>query len=265
MGNHDGAAIGTVDPAYFNPDARAAIEWTAGVLDANARAYLATLPEVRSDGDMTAVHGSPRDPIWEYISGAARRRRELRGLRDAALPVRPYPSSGRVPRGRTARSTARIGLPGTSARPATGRGDAQPGQRRAAARRASRRGVRDPRARRRSDGSTFEFRRVRYDIDRTQRLMREAGLPAAPRGAAQLRSLIRWRRVAGVRPALGRGAVGYEPEWTSFGAPTSAPSPSTTPASSSRCVGDELVDDPALNVAALLLAGREGPRCPCST
>ena len=23
----------------------------------------------------------------------------------------------------------------------------------------------------------FEFRRVRYDIDRTQRLMREAGLP----------------------------------------------------------------------------------------
>ena len=29
-----------------------------------------------------------------------------------------------------------------------------------------------------SDESTFEFRRVRYDIDRTQRLMREAGLPA---------------------------------------------------------------------------------------
>ena len=27
-------------------------------------------------------------------------------------------------------------------------------------------------------GGTFEFRRVRYDIDRTQRLMREAGLPA---------------------------------------------------------------------------------------
>ena len=28
LGNHDGAAIGTVDPMYFNPDARAAIEWT---------------------------------------------------------------------------------------------------------------------------------------------------------------------------------------------------------------------------------------------
>jgi diadenosine tetraphosphatase ApaH/serine/threonine PP2A family protein phosphatase len=33
--------------------------------------------------------------------------------------------------------------------------------------------------------STFEFRRVRYDIDRTQRLMRDAGLP--PRLAERLR------------------------------------------------------------------------------
>src|SRR6187431_1366787 len=69
MGNHDGAAIGIVDPAYFNPDARAAIEWTAGALGDNARSYLATLPEVRRDGELTAVHGSPRDPIWEYITG----------------------------------------------------------------------------------------------------------------------------------------------------------------------------------------------------
>jgi predicted phosphodiesterase len=71
LGNHDGAAIGTVDPGDFNPDAHAAINWTAGVLDDNARAYLAALPEVRRDGDLTAVHGSPRDPIWEYIVSTA--------------------------------------------------------------------------------------------------------------------------------------------------------------------------------------------------
>ena len=47
MGNHDGAADRDVDPAYFNPDARAAIEWTATTIDDNARAYLASLPEVR--------------------------------------------------------------------------------------------------------------------------------------------------------------------------------------------------------------------------
>ena len=71
LGNHDGAAIGTVNPRDFNPDAAAAISWTAEILDDNARAYLATLPEVRCEGDLTAVHGSPRDPTWEYITSAA--------------------------------------------------------------------------------------------------------------------------------------------------------------------------------------------------
>ena len=120
LGNHDGAAIGTVDPVYFNPDARAAIEWTAGVLDANSRAYIATLPEVRSDGDLTAVHGSPRDPIWEIHLGARRGCRELRGVRDAALPVRSHPSSGCLPRGRRRdrrddRHAGHVRTPGTGA------------------------------------------------------------------------------------------------------------------------------------------------------
>jgi len=70
-GNHDGAAIGRVDASWFNPDANAAIQWTATVLDENARAYLAALPEVRRDGELTAVHGSPREPIWEYITDAS--------------------------------------------------------------------------------------------------------------------------------------------------------------------------------------------------
>ena len=71
LGNHDGAAIGTVSPRDFNPDAAAAIRWTAEALDDNARAYLATLPEVRCEGELTAVHGSPRDPTWEYITSTA--------------------------------------------------------------------------------------------------------------------------------------------------------------------------------------------------
>ena len=68
MGNHDGAAIGQVDVSWFNPDAARAIGWTSEVIDDNARAYLASLPEVRRDGELTAVHGSPRDPTWEYIT-----------------------------------------------------------------------------------------------------------------------------------------------------------------------------------------------------
>ena len=70
-GNHDGAAIGTVDAGWFNPDAAAAIRWTASVLDDNARDFLGSLPRVRRDGELTAVHGSPREPIWEYITDPA--------------------------------------------------------------------------------------------------------------------------------------------------------------------------------------------------
>jgi predicted phosphodiesterase len=70
LGNHDGAAIGTVDPRDFNPEAARAIEWTQTILDDNSRAYLGSLPEVRCVNELTAVHGSPRDPIWEYVTSS---------------------------------------------------------------------------------------------------------------------------------------------------------------------------------------------------
>ena len=53
----------------FNPDAARAIDWTDQG-DRRQRARLpATLPEVRRDGELTAVHGSPRDPTCRYITG----------------------------------------------------------------------------------------------------------------------------------------------------------------------------------------------------
>jgi len=66
-GNHDRAAVGDVDLDTFSPLARTAIEWTQHVLAPDARAWLASLPpRLCSDGRL-AVHGSPRDPISEYI------------------------------------------------------------------------------------------------------------------------------------------------------------------------------------------------------
>jgi predicted phosphodiesterase len=176
LGNHDGAAIGTVDPVHFNPDARAAIEWTAEVLDPNARAYIATLPEVRSDGEVTAVHGSPRDPIWEYISGpvVAAENFEVFETRLLLFGHTHLPVAFRAVDGEI---DGTIGMPGTSARLGPERAMLNPGsvgQPRDGLRDAAY-AVLDLEAG--SDGSTFEFRRVRYDIDRTQRLMREAGLP----------------------------------------------------------------------------------------
>lgn len=66
-GNHDWAAIGRVDTAAFNPDAAIACRWTAQQLTTDDITYLGGLPLVVQKGDFTLVHGSPREPIWEYI------------------------------------------------------------------------------------------------------------------------------------------------------------------------------------------------------
>ncbi|HYC07533.1 MAG TPA: metallophosphoesterase family protein [Candidatus Binatia bacterium] len=66
-GNHDRAAVGGDEIEWFNTDARAAIEWTRGRIGAETSAWLTDLPERLVDGGFTLVHGSPRDPTWEYI------------------------------------------------------------------------------------------------------------------------------------------------------------------------------------------------------
>jgi diadenosine tetraphosphatase ApaH/serine/threonine PP2A family protein phosphatase len=66
-GNHDLAAIGEVDTYEFNPDAAAACQWTARQLTPQDVAYIKSLPLVIEKDDFTLAHGSPREPIWEYV------------------------------------------------------------------------------------------------------------------------------------------------------------------------------------------------------
>jgi diadenosine tetraphosphatase ApaH/serine/threonine PP2A family protein phosphatase len=70
-GNHDWAAIGKMDTAAFNPEAAEAAEWTSRQLKSEDVRFLASLPLIREKGNFTLTHGSPRDPIWEYILTAA--------------------------------------------------------------------------------------------------------------------------------------------------------------------------------------------------
>ncbi len=67
-GNHDWAAIGKVATSKFNPDAASACCWTARQLTAEDIVYLENLPPVIQKEDFTLAHGSPRDPIWEYLA-----------------------------------------------------------------------------------------------------------------------------------------------------------------------------------------------------
>ncbi len=67
VGNHDLAAIGRLSADRFNLFARMAIEWTRQRLTPKTRAYLATLPPRAEEEGLLFVHGSPRDPVEEYI------------------------------------------------------------------------------------------------------------------------------------------------------------------------------------------------------
>ena len=64
-GNHAAAALGGPEIDWFNPEARAAAEWTRDTIGRTTRAWLAALPDRHTAGRMTLVHGSPRDPIRE--------------------------------------------------------------------------------------------------------------------------------------------------------------------------------------------------------
>jgi len=73
-GNHDWASVGKADISEFNPAAAEACLWTSRQLGPDDVDYLYSLPEVMSWNDFTIVHGSPRQPIWEYVlsTGVAR-------------------------------------------------------------------------------------------------------------------------------------------------------------------------------------------------
>ncbi len=67
-GNHDAAALGGPEIEWFNPEARTAVEWTGQRISSATRDWLSALPERHVAGDVTLVHGSPRDPLREYVS-----------------------------------------------------------------------------------------------------------------------------------------------------------------------------------------------------
>ena len=66
-GNHERAATGAISTDDFNPDAAAAAIWTAAQLSERQSRALDALPEVVTGGDFTLVHGTLRNPIWEYL------------------------------------------------------------------------------------------------------------------------------------------------------------------------------------------------------
>ena len=65
LGNHDAAAIEEIDVESFNPEARFSLEWVRRELPPEHFSYLAALPAIYADDQVTLAHGSPRSPVFE--------------------------------------------------------------------------------------------------------------------------------------------------------------------------------------------------------
>jgi predicted phosphodiesterase len=171
-GNHDLGVLGTIDLDEFSGDAGTAALWTREVLADDARAFLAGLEPQGKASNVALFHGSARDPVWEYVLSdeAAATTLVLTeeqvvlvghshvalqvGLRDTLLEGGLAPNGTEVAFG----SVRWLLNPGSVGQPRDG----------------------DPQAAYLVldlDAGRASFRRVPYDVERTQTEMRAVGLP----------------------------------------------------------------------------------------
>jgi predicted phosphodiesterase len=171
-GNHDAAAAGGSEIEWFNTDARRAMEWTRTVVSAPTVAWLRDLPERLTVVGCELVHGSLREPIWEYVTSVPVARANLAVLGSPIglnghthIPIAFVEQDGRIDvvgpghgseldlRGRRA-----LLNPGSVGQPRDGDPDASYA-------------IFDP-----GEGR-ISWHRVAYDIGGVQAAMRSVGLP----------------------------------------------------------------------------------------
>lgn len=171
-GNHDLAVRGTIDLEEFGGDAAVAARWTKEVLAPEAQALLDRLEPQGSAQDVALYHGSARDPVWEYVLSDE--------TAAVTLALSPSPlalvghshvallavDSGEGVAGGVAGAGLEVDL-------SAGRFLLNPGS-------VGQPRDSDPRAAfllLDLDARRASFRRVDYDVERTQREMRDAKLP----------------------------------------------------------------------------------------
>jgi diadenosine tetraphosphatase ApaH/serine/threonine PP2A family protein phosphatase len=181
MGNHDYAAAGVGPLAAFNGDAKKALLWQIDRIKPENKEFLGSNSmELIVKDNISLAHGSPRDPIWEYILNSVVARMNLAYFRttwcfvghshfqaifeyhddqDEVVIKIPKPGEKYSMKDRAILNPGSVGQPRD----------------------------RDPRAAYAlldPDGLTWEPRRVAYDISSVQQQILNAGLP--PRHAERL-------------------------------------------------------------------------------
>lgn len=174
IGNHDLGVLEQISLEEFSHEAAESAHWTQEVLGDQARAYLSQLSPAAEIPDAGAelYHASPRDPVWEYVLDAGSM---SAALADTVQPIilvghSHVPLTATVADGQLVAAHAPLGTefslaerrvllnPGSVGQPRDG----------------------DPRAAFVVLDSAEEhasFRRVEYDVERTQAEIRDEGLP----------------------------------------------------------------------------------------
>jgi diadenosine tetraphosphatase ApaH/serine/threonine PP2A family protein phosphatase len=172
-GNHDLVVLGKIPIVAFAGEAAAAATWTRGVLEDAAREFLRSLEPRAVADEAELFHGSPIDPVWDYVldEGTAERSFDatsaplvLVGHSHVALELTDDGTGllghGIAPAGTTLEldGPRRLLNPGSVGQPRDG----------------------DPRAawlEIDKAAGRATFRRTEYPVERTQAEMRERGLP----------------------------------------------------------------------------------------
>jgi predicted phosphodiesterase len=171
-GNHDAAAAGGSEIEWFNTDARRAMEWTRTMVSAPTVTWLRDLPERLTVEGCELVHGSLREPIWEYVTSVPVARANLAVLGSPIglnghthIPIAFVEQDGRIDvvgpgHGSELELRGRRALlnPGSVGQPRDGDPDASYA-------------IFDP-----GEGR-ISWHRVAYDIGGVQAAMRSVGLP----------------------------------------------------------------------------------------
>ncbi|MBC8506829.1 MAG: metallophosphoesterase family protein [Anaerolineales bacterium] len=174
MGNHDAAVLNQLSTEAFNAEARRTVTWTQDNLTPENLDYLKELPsKALVIDDITLAHGSPRQPIWEYVLNAQTATENFFFFETSYCFVghTHLPSIFRMGDGRL---QADLFIPIENSqfelRPRLILNPGSVGQPR----------DRDPRAAYAIydiEKKLMEFRRAEYDVSAVQQRMRDAGLP----------------------------------------------------------------------------------------
>jgi diadenosine tetraphosphatase ApaH/serine/threonine PP2A family protein phosphatase len=175
VGNHDLVVLGKLDIDAFSVNAAVAARWTQQNIGQEALDFMTGLEPRDTEHPVGLFHGSPRDPVWEYVLSTIQAEACMDSM-DARVGAIGHshvalcfqrPDDGPV-RGAQTPAGTELDLseghwlvnPGGVGQPRDG----------------------DPRAAYLVldlDAGRAEFRRVGYDVERTQAEIREHGLPAS--------------------------------------------------------------------------------------